>query len=147
MKVPHIASGIVSIFIGGFFYFLTMDFPELNNTETGPAFLPRIYCGLLVVFGLILFIQGILDKNKEVKKEKTFLFALLSMGIVCLYIVVMPYVGFYISTALTLVALLLFSKIRSILTLVSVPVGALLFVYVVFELLLKVQIPSGSLFL
>ena len=147
MKIPHITSGIVSIFIGGFFYFLTMDFPELKNNELGPAFLPRIYCGLLIIFGLILFIQGLLDKNKEAEKVKTFGYALMSMAIVFLYILVLPYVGFYISTVLAMLGLLIFSKVRRVLLLVSVPIGAVLFVYLVFELMLKVQIPKGSLFL
>jgi cell division protein FtsW (lipid II flippase) len=124
-----------------------MDFPELKNNELGPAFLPRIYCGLLIIFGLILFIQGLLDKNKEAEKVKTFGYALMSMVIVFLYILVLPYIGFYISTVFAMLGLLLFSKVRRVLLLVSVPIGAVLFVYLVFELMLKVQIPKGSLFL
>ncbi|WOV88094.1 tripartite tricarboxylate transporter TctB family protein [Sporosarcina oncorhynchi] len=146
MKVAHITSGIISIFIGGFFYYLTLDFPETKSTDTGAAFMPRIYCGLLIVFGLILFIQGLLDKNKVERIDRTIGYALISMAIVLAYVLTMPYIGFYISTALTIFGLLLFSKVRKVSTLVSVPLGAILFVYIVFGILLKVSIPLGSLF-
>ncbi|MFD1206217.1 MULTISPECIES: tripartite tricarboxylate transporter TctB family protein [Sporosarcina] len=147
MKIPHITSGIISILIGGFFYFLTLDFPDRNTMEVGAAFLPRIYCGLLIIFGLILFIQGILDKEKSEKQWMTIGYALISMVIVLAYILAMPFIGFYISTALVIFGLLFFSKVRRVATLISVPLGAVLFVYIVFELLLKVSIPLGSLFL
>ncbi|WP_246603009.1 tripartite tricarboxylate transporter TctB family protein [Sporosarcina aquimarina] len=147
MKVPHITSGIISICLGGLFYYLTLDFPKLNTADTGAAFLPRIYCGLLILFGIILLIQGIRDHSKNEESSQTVRYALISMVIVLAYILVIPYIGFYVSTALTIFSLLFFSKVRKAVTLVSVPLGAVLFVFLVFEKLLKVSIPMGSLFL
>lgn len=146
MKIPHIICGLISIVIGGFFYFLTFNFPELETTEVGPAFLPRVYCGLLIIFCVILFIQGLIEKGKEKTEEKTLGYALASMGIVLLYVWILPIVGFYISTLLTIFSLLLFSRVRSKLILISIPIGSVLFVFIVFEKLLKVSIPLGSLF-
>lgn len=151
LKIANIASGIVSIVIGGFFYFLTFGFPEIETDLLGPDFLPRLYCFLLIFFGLILVIQGVIKKYSDeetgIQRSKTIGYALSSMAIVFLYIIILPYIGFYISTVLAMSALLYFSKIRKPLVLVGVPLGVALFIFIVFEKLLKVQVPMGSLFL
>ncbi|GKV64833.1 MULTISPECIES: tripartite tricarboxylate transporter TctB family protein [unclassified Sporosarcina] len=147
MKIPHIVSGIISICLGSLFYYLTLDFPEPNAADTGAAFLPRIYCGLLILFGVILLIQGLRDRTKETAKGfQTVKYALITMVIVLMYILIIPYIGFYIATVFTIFGLLFFSKVRKTITLVSVPIGAVLFIFLVFEKLLKVTIPLGSLF-
>lgn len=151
LKIANIASGIVSIVIGGLFYFLTFSFPKIETDVLGPDFLPRFYCILLILFGLILVIQGVIKKNSneetEIQRGKTVGYALSSMAIVFLYIIVLPYIGFYISTVLAMVALLYFSKIRKLPVLVGVPLAVALFVFIIFEKLLKVPVPTGSLFL
>lgn len=150
LKVANISSGIVSIAIGGFFYFMTFGFPAIETDILGPAFLPRFYCILLILFGLILVIQAAVKKEAEEKnaekRSNTYIYGLSAIGIVFLYILFLPYVGFYISTVLAMLALLYFSKIRKLLVLVSVPLGVILFIYVIFEILLKVPVPTGSLF-
>ncbi|QNK87449.1 tripartite tricarboxylate transporter TctB family protein [Sporosarcina sp. resist] len=147
MRIPNMICGLGVLILGSFFYALTFNFPELSVSDTGPAFMPRIYCGLLILFGLILFIQGVLDKSGKVEKEHTTRYAIASMGIILLYIIVMPIIGFYISTLLLVFSLLLFSKVRSKIILISVPIGTVLFIFIVFVKLLKVSIPMGSLFL
>lgn len=146
MKVQNMVLGVILIIVAAFFYAMTLDFPNLNLNDTGPAFLPRIYCGLLVLFGVILFIQGIRDKSEKKEKEKTLGYALASMGIVLAYIIIMPIIGFYIATVLLVLALLLFSRVRSKIVLISVPIGTVLFIFIIFVKLLKVSIPVGSLF-
>lgn len=146
MRIQNMIFGIIIIVLGGFFYALTFDFPKLSADAPGPAFMPRVYCGLLIIFGLIVFIRGILDKRKEEEQEKTFRYAIASMGIVLLYIIVMPFIGFNISTFFLVLFLLLFSKVRSKLILISIPIGTVLFIFIVFVKLLKVSIPTGSLF-
>jgi len=147
MRIPNMICGISILLLGSLFYALTFDFPQLNANDPGPAFMPRIYCGLLILFGLIIFIQGILDKSKKEEKENTFRYAFASMGIVLLYIIVMPFIGFNISTFFLVLILLLFSKVRSKVILISIPIGTVLFIFIIFEKLLKVSIPTGSLFL
>lgn len=146
MKVPHIVSGIISICLGSLFYYFTLDFPELKTTDTGAAFLPRIYSGLLILFGVILLIQGLRDRTETAKGVQTVKFALITMVIVLAYILIIPYIGFYIATVLTIFGLLFFSRVRKAITLICVPIGAVLFIFLVFEKLLKVTIPMGSLF-
>lgn len=151
LKVANISSGIVSIAVGGFFYFLTFSFPDIELDVLGAEFLPRLYSILLILFGLILLVQAVVKKDSEEKddeqKPSTYIYGLSTIAIVLLYILILPYVGFYISTILAMLALLYFSKVRKVLVLVSVPLGVILFIYVVFEILLKVPVPTGSFFL
>lgn len=132
--------------IAGFFYSLTFQFPETATQDVGPAFMPRVYCGLIVLLGGLLIIQGFRDQSKKEGTERTIGYALATMGFVLLYLILIPYLGFYLSTALFVFALLVFSKVRNKMALISVSLGTPLFIFVVFEKLLKVAIPLGSLF-
>lgn len=51
--------------IAGFFYSLTFQFPETATQDVGPAFMPRVYCGLIVLLGGLLIIQGFRDQSKK----------------------------------------------------------------------------------
>jgi putative tricarboxylic transport membrane protein len=146
VKIPNIVISIILIIVAGVFYSLTFQFPKMAMQDTGPAFMPRIYCGILIILGIILFIQGIKTKTTNNTAESTMKFALTSMGFILVYLVIIPVIGFYLSTVIIVFGLLLFSKVRNKIVLVSVSLGTALFVYVFFGKLLKVSIPLGSLF-
>jgi putative tricarboxylic transport membrane protein len=146
VKIPNIVISIILIIVAGVFYSLTFQFPKIALQETGPAFMPRIYCGALIILGLILLIQGIKTKTTSHATESTMKFALAAMGFIFVYLVIIPVIGFYLSTVLIVFSLLLFSKVRNKIILASVSLGTALFVYVFFAKLLKVSIPLGLLF-
>lgn len=133
--------------VSGFFYAQTYQFPKVKLEEIGPAVMPRIYAAILFILGGIVVVQGLMAKKREEEEnEKTLGYAVISMVFVLVFLILIPVIGFYISTALLVVGLLLFSKVRNYILLISVPVGTVLFIYVCFEKLLKVAIPAGSLF-
>ncbi|MFC0273388.1 tripartite tricarboxylate transporter TctB family protein [Metabacillus herbersteinensis] len=146
MRIPNIICGFIVMCIAGFFYAQSYQIKEVNVAEIGPIIMPRIYCGLLIVLGGIVVIQGLLDKSAKEERENTMGYAAASMGFVLLYILLIPFTGFYLSTVLLVAGLLFFSKVRNKILLISVPLGATLFIYIGFEKLLKVAIPIGSLF-
>jgi putative tricarboxylic transport membrane protein len=146
MKIPNIICGFIIMLVGGFFYTQTYQFQEVNVAEIGPSIMPRIYCGILVLLGGILVIQGFLTKIVKEEQENTMGYAVASMGFVLIYLLLIPFAGFYISTALLVLGLLLFSKVRNYVLLITIPLGTVLFVYICFERLLRVAIPLGSLF-
>lgn len=147
----NVISGLVSLILGGLFYILTYGFPDIETDILGPGFLPKLYSILLVIFGLILIINAIVKRKSEINEVKStnhsFLYGLASMLIVFVYILVLPYIGFYISTILVMLALLYFLKVRNYIILFSVSLGTVIFLFTIFEKLLKVPIPSGSLFM
>ncbi|MUV37057.1 hypothetical protein JNUCC1_00863 [Lentibacillus sp. JNUCC-1] len=146
MKLSNYISGIITIVIGVFFYTLTFSFKKLGNQLIGAEFMPRVYCGLLIVLGFILLVQTYRDKSKKDEKKNTMKYALGTMVIVLLYIIVIPLVGFYLATVFTILGLLLFSKVKNKIIIFLLPIGTVAFVYVAFDKLLKVSIPIGSLF-
>lgn len=146
MKIPNYIGGILTIILAGFFYSRTFNFPNLQAQDIGAAFMPRVYCILLILLGGILIVQGFLDKSENSGSENTMKYAMLSMVFILVYIILVPILGFYISTLLLVLGMLLFSKVRSKVILVTIPIGTILFIFVFFQQLLKVSVPLGSLF-
>lgn len=143
-------SGLLSILVGSFFYYLTLDFPSIETDVLGAAFLPKLYSILLIIFGVILITKKLVKSNTNPENQegefKGFFYGLSSMVIVLIYVLLLPYIGFYIATILVMLTLLYFLKVRKILVLLSVSVGVTLFVFILFEKLLKVPLPTGVLF-
>ncbi len=63
-----------------------------------------------------------------------------------LYACIFPYLGFYVSSALFLPLTMFALGARSLVTIPLTTLGVLAFVYVVFERILEVYMPIGSLF-
>src|SRR5699024_11485902 len=98
--------------------------------------MPRVYCILLIFLGFILLIQGYRDKSENDDKKGTIIHSLGAMITVVLYIIAIPYIGFYLGTFLMVLGMLIFTKIVNKFVLFLVPLGAAVFVYVAFEKLL-----------
>lgn len=71
---------------------------------------------------------------------------LLSMILIVVYVFIIAKLGFYVSTLLFLTLILWITKVRRLLTLVTVPIGTLLFLFLFFQKLLKVSLPTGIFF-
>lgn len=148
MRIPNLSIGIVVIGIGIFFITNTLEFPELTLEPMGPAFMPRLYSILLIFLGLILAIKALREKKNQenTSVENNMKYVLLSMLIVLIYVLLIPYLGFYVSTLVFCFVFLVFSKVNNKIVLVSVPIGTISLIYIFFDKILKVAIPLGSLF-
>lgn len=146
MKNANSISGLIVIIIAGFFYALTFDFPDSSNQAVGAEFMPRVYCIFLFVLGAMLIFQGVREKSHPTQEEDTFKYSAITMLLVLVYLIIIPFIGFYISTFLLILSLLLFSKVKSWIVLISIPVGTNLFILIFFQNFLNVSIPMGSLF-
>jgi putative tricarboxylic transport membrane protein len=146
LRVPTMIMSIIIIGISGYFYSMTRAFPQNQMQDTGPDFMPKIYCGFLILLSFILLIKEVISKNKEEKEEQTILYAVGAMAMILIYLVLIPLTGFYLSTAAIIVGFLLFTKVKNLYTLVAVPLGTIAFIYFFFEKLLSVSLPLGALF-
>lgn len=148
VRIPNLSIGIVVIGIGIFFITNTLEFPELTLEPMGPAFMPRLYSILLIFLGLILAIKALREKKNQenTSVENNMKYVLLSMLIVLIYVLLIPYLGFYVSTLVFCFVFLVFSKVNNKIVLVSVPIGTISLIYIFFDKILKVAIPLGSLF-
>lgn len=144
MRKVNIISSLIAMAIAIFFYYNTLDFPSIKSTETGADFMPKIFSGGLMILGIILFVQSFFTKEKS-PEEKMNMIAL-TAGILLIYLFFIQLLGFYSSTILFMIALLLITKVRKMTILIFVPVGISFFIFIFFEKMLKVPIPSGFLF-
>lgn len=139
-----IISGVIVIMISLFFGINTMKFNASTSTDLGAQFMPRVYVGLLIFLSLLMIIKSIKDKNKEKSSYSKSTFIV--MALLSIYILVMPYLGFYISTPIFIFILLRYLKIENRIIYLGIPIGMTAFIYVFFNILLKVSLPMGIIF-
>lgn len=144
MKKANIMSSVIVAAIAILFFYLSLGFKKLESQELGAAFMPQVYTVVLLGLAIILFVQG-LRTEKPVPSENPKL-VLMSIGVIFIYILLTPLLGFYISTLAAVSAHLWFSKVRKPISLILGSVLITLFVYVFFQRLLDVPIPLGVFF-
>jgi predicted anti-sigma-YlaC factor YlaD len=145
--------GVVIFFVCMAFFIETFSIHG-SVSKLGAAFFPRLIVGILALMGIILAVQGFRSAHKEKaepvqqgEKEGTRRL-LLSVIAVFLYVVLLYFIGFTVSTALYLTAQFIildekhvWTKWKSALAGVIVAVG----VYLVFTYLFQVELPTGML--
>ena len=145
--------GIVLILIGGFLYVQSLDYTQES------ASYPRAIIILLIFLSILIIIEG-LKKTKLMKEKDANLFEgeesplsiavlkspLFSIAYVVAYAILINLLGFFTSTILFTIAFLAFMGVRRWQTFVYTTIGINLFIYLLFVLQLKVQLPEGILF-
>ncbi|WP_422444925.1 tripartite tricarboxylate transporter TctB family protein [Thermoanaerobacterium sp. DL9XJH110] len=134
---------VILILISFFAFLQTTSFPELNVNDPGPAFFPRILVVLL--FTLALFLMGttlikksgkVLSFNEATKKVG------ISIFILIIFYLALEMLGFIIATPLFLLILIRLSGGGRLAFDALISVGFTLIIYIVFQILLKVPLPS-----
>ena len=131
-------------------FILAGDFGgTINPLDVGPAAFPRLMLGVLMILCVIqLFIsfRRLRRLRAEGKPDK-----IITLGnkvpvigaavFLILYGFAMPNIGFYISTPIFMLVVMWLAGTRNWKTLVFVPTGVVVFVYLVFYQLLGIVLP------
>lgn len=137
--------GIVLIIFSGVVWYLAQQFPEQNVQGPGTAFFPQLMAVILIILALLLiFVNPVTESQKPFSRPQIIVF-LLFVGTVTGYILLIPQLGFVVSTLLgtaVMVQLVSKSTIRYRL-LTSVLLTAI--AYFVFRYLFNVPLPAGLL--
>ncbi len=136
MKRIDLAISIILIIFGCAYYYQTNSFISADA-----ALVPRIYAALLIVFSLILLIKSFF--TKETFSGGKIKHILIAMGIFTIYVLIVPTLGFYLSSFIFVFILLLLRGVKKIYILAGVPLGSVLFIYVFFQKVLSVPVPLG----
>lgn len=146
MKKTDIGVVVVMYAICAFFYSMCVQLKE--ESQTYPMFTITLLFGLttLYLFQMILNAKknGVESGVDEVFKDfqpKQFFFCLVC---VVLYLIMIYYVGFYISTFVFMLAILLYLKVPKLHTVIAV-VALNLLIYFAFTKFLGVKLPVGEL--
>jgi len=146
MRTANIISSFIAVGIALLFYVMANQFKDIPVQDTGPAFMPQLYAGILVILAILLFINSIKAKDNSKSSSSNSKLVFLTMLLITLLISLIPVLGFYIVTPLAVVAFLLMCKEKNLFILIGLPLGIVLFIYVLFQKLLLVPIPLGKIF-
>ena len=131
------------LWIAVFFYYQTMlfDIPDDLNI-TSPALIPRIWAINLFIVVIWNIINELKGKNKPVKTGNYKLTGKIVL-LLLIYFVAIPYIGYYLSTPLFLIAAMYVLKYKKWSIMIINAFGFVLFSYLVFDILLKIELPLG----
>ncbi|MFG6147516.1 tripartite tricarboxylate transporter TctB family protein [Halobacillus sp. B23F22_1] len=146
MNRPNLWIGVILLIGCSIYFYETMSFPSSELQMTSAAFIPRVYCLLMFIFSAFLMAGSFKGEEKEGESKPSFLYSIIAIGLTSIYIISIPFIGFYVATLLFIVGLLFYAKVRSWIILSSVPIGTLLFIYVFFVQTLNVTLPTGTIF-
>lgn len=125
---------------------MASTFPSLQGSHTGPGSFPKILSVIIGILSIILFVQSIL--NKEITKGSTEKIkpAVIAMTIIFIYLLSIKWFGFFYVTPFVIIVFLIYAKVKHWMLYVGLPVGVIVFVYFIFEKMLQVPLPNGSIF-
>lgn len=146
--------GVGLLVFSGWLYANLDEIPANPLVPIGPAFYPRFLLLLTLLLSLALVVQDVLAHLKEEKKEKgafinrlNYQSTLLSFAVFGAYVLLIPKLGYLLSTILFVTALqwLLGKPLwRRLPGSLSIGIGTSLITYMIFEKYLHVFLPRGS---
>lgn len=158
MKISDAIAGAIGLFLGVFAYWRTLFFPNFGIPAAGPRFFPQLLAVLLGGMSAFLLVHSLLAKrdiaaagdaaegNLATQGSRSFKVLGAIVGSV-LYLFAMGQIGFFISTFLYFVFLmLLMQEEKKILKAVSFAIAVTGVTYVIFAILLKASLPIGAIF-
>jgi putative tricarboxylic transport membrane protein len=120
-----------------------LDFP--TGDDVGPAAVPYLWIGFLVVFCVALIVQAVLRKGKPDPVPGKIGFVVLFVCWLVVYLAAIESVGYFVSSFLFLVGSMYALTYRKHLVIFAVASGWLIFSYVVFAKFLFIPLPIGPL--
>jgi putative tricarboxylic transport membrane protein len=142
-------------------YIASNSIKKLTVSKIGADFAPKLVAIAILILSILYLINSIkqlkspkaeaaVEENTEVaeKKKVSPLSVLATVGLLFLYIALLPYIGFLITTAIYLFAqmyLLAEKKQRKIWLFLVVSIITSVFVYFIFKSVFYLQLPAGIL--
>ena len=122
------------------FWLLTFDFPE---DVAGAAVIPRLYIFLILVLSGIILLQIFRGKERAVPRLERKGFLFLTMAVLIAYFLVMPWMGYFLSTFLFIVVMMHMLSYKKKGRIWLIAGGWVIFSYFLFYKLLYIQLPLG----
>jgi len=164
-KYNDIFSGFFLLLISVGMFAATFSFKALTVSKIGPEFMPKVIAGLIAIASIAIIVSAFKEMKKkkdlelkmgeeevsatvDVPEEKIYLPVILSLALMVGYLILMPYVGFLIMTAIYLFfqMYVLSDKSNKRLALFSVvSIVSATVTYYIFRSIFYVMLPSGIL--
>lgn len=146
MKMKRTDIGVVAFFylVSAYFYSQTVKLPA--SSQTYPRFTVTLVFGLTTLYLIQMIVHAVkngTESGAEDFKDFQPVQFLFCFAATIVYLVLIHFFGFYIATAVFMVATLLFLRVKPLATLISVVVIMAL-IYFAFQKFLGVRLPVGE---
>ena len=145
------ASALGRIMVIGFFLILsvvfflqTFIFPE--NSEVGPAVVPRLWIFTLVPLCVLLLINTFRNKEGIEKTEQKLDTVLMFIGFLVTYLLMMYYIGYFLSTFIFIITGIFYLGYKNIKIMIATALIWIMFSYFIFFKILYIPLPTGKWF-
>jgi len=149
MKKSNIIFGILFIIFSIWVIIFTLNnFPAGVNNVPGPAMFPVIISGIMILSSLLIILHYLRLKEDATinwlsdDKKRVYLV----MAIITLYIILVPIFGFYVMSFILLMGLIKWFRNKGFVYTGIVSIAILGFVFLVFNIVLRVPLNFGMLF-
>lgn len=150
MKKGDIIVAFTCIAIGSVFLILSQEFPKEISNSPGPGFYPALLSYLLIVLGVILFIQSLASKKRQeiviTLKSKQAIFSYKITGISILYVIFLPILGFILTTLLFIAVTSYLMGIKNWKIIMILPIIITTLTVIIFEVVFHIPLPGQSIF-
>ena len=126
------------------FGFLALGFPDKGD-EVGPGVVPMLWIVGIILLSVFLFIRSIMNLEEKDPPWGQWRKVAVFIAMTILYLIIMQYIGYYVSTVLFLSLGMIYLGYRNWKVVVPVSAGWILFSYFMFYRLLFVPLPRGIL--
>lgn len=151
MKKANIYVSIVILMFAGFYAYFTTQLPERNLPNTlGIDFMPWLLVSILTILSIWLLLQNVMNKSRENFDPRLSIKE--GLGVILLTVLVYAYVkamelfGFVWITPIFLGLLMVITGSRKWKEIVVVSILSSLCIYVFFQKIFIVILPSGKIF-
>jgi putative tricarboxylic transport membrane protein len=136
--------GAVVVIGGALLFWNTFYFPApIKPNAPGPDFFPRIILIILFILGTALLASSFTMKDKG-KSPSRSLFDhkkfLVTVGLIILYLILLPYLGFLLSSFLY-ISFTLINRLKGRIRVVTLAAASSACLYIIFAWLLNVRLP------
>ena len=148
MKKNDLVFGIIFVALGIFIFAQTFFYPSLDKGHPGPGLFPNLLATLFIIFGAVLILKarkpsGAGEEAPPPAHGKV-ANAFFLLGIIVVYVAAVDIVGFLLTSAVILFALMLKLGAPALRSAIS-SICITLFINIMFLKILRVPLPPGIL--
>jgi len=132
------------LIVSAVFYLQSLIFPV--NSVIGAAAIPRLWITVLVPLNLLLLMRTIRRQEEIEGSGSKINLVLAFIGFLVVYLIVMLYIGYFISTFVFVVGSAIYLGYDKLKISLMVAAGWVLFSYIIFYKILFVPLPMGVIF-
>jgi len=127
------------------FLILLLNFPVKKQTGIGAGVVPLLWIVGISAFSVLLLVRALLNREAKDPEWGHVGTVFVYLGWTILYLILMQYLGYFISTVLFLLGGMYYLNYRNWKVMIGLAAGWLLFSYFAFYRLLFVPLPAGTL--